>query len=246
MPPHSSHILQPLDVSCFAPLKLSYGRQIETFIRNRLNHITKLEFLSAFKEAFQATFTEQNIKSGFRATGLVLYEPQNVLSHLNLHLRTPTPPIVESNNWTSKTPQTIRELNFQTEHIKKRVVRHQNSSPTSINDAISCLVKGAQVMMHSAVLLKAEVKALQVANEQKKRRERRRKRRIMQGGSLSVREGEDILQTAEVDAQIRTEVASKATQQEGSKGRQRRCGLCGNTGHNARTCERHQESITIE
>jgi len=26
MPPHSSHILQPLDVSCFAPLKLSYGR----------------------------------------------------------------------------------------------------------------------------------------------------------------------------------------------------------------------------
>ncbi|KFY94085.1 hypothetical protein V500_03418 [Pseudogymnoascus sp. VKM F-4518 (FW-2643)] len=67
--------------------------------------------------------------------------------------------------------------------------------------------------MHSAILLKAEVKALQAANEQKKRRERKRKRRIMQGGSLSVREGEDILQTAEVDAQIRTEVASEATQQ---------------------------------
>ena len=32
MPPHSSHILQPLDVSCFAPLKLSYGKQIETFV----------------------------------------------------------------------------------------------------------------------------------------------------------------------------------------------------------------------
>jgi hypothetical protein len=47
-------------------------------------------------------------------------------------------------------------------------------------------------MMHSAVLLKAEVKALQVANEQKKRRERKRKRRIMQGGSLSVRDAEDI------------------------------------------------------
>jgi hypothetical protein len=101
-------------------------------------------------------------------------------------------------------------------------------------------------MMHSAVLLKAEVKALQAANEQKNKRERKRKRRIMQGGSLSIREGEDILQSAEVDAQIRTEVASKATQQEGSKGRQRHCGLCGNTGHNARTCERHQDSITVE
>jgi hypothetical protein len=55
-------------------------------------------------------------------------------------------------------------------------------------------------MMDSAVLLKVEVKALQAANEQKKRRERKRKRRIMQGGSLSVREGEDILHSVEVDA----------------------------------------------
>jgi hypothetical protein len=26
MPPHSSHLLQPLDISCFAGLKRSYGR----------------------------------------------------------------------------------------------------------------------------------------------------------------------------------------------------------------------------
>ncbi|KFY79903.1 hypothetical protein V499_01161 [Pseudogymnoascus sp. VKM F-103] len=90
-------------------------------------------------------------------------------------------------------------------------------------------------MMHSAILLKAEVKALQAANEQKKRRERKRKRRIMQGGSLSIREGEDILQSAEVNAQLRTEVASETTQQVGSIGRQRRCGTCGNMGHNAPT-----------
>jgi hypothetical protein len=101
-------------------------------------------------------------------------------------------------------------------------------------------------MMHSAVLLKAEVKALQVANEQKKRRERKRKRHIMQGGSLSIRDGEDILQSAEVDAQIRTEVASETTQQVGSTGRQKRCGTCSNMGHNARTCKRRQESIIIE
>jgi hypothetical protein len=69
MPPHSSHLLQPLDVGCFSPLKASYGKQIENLVRVRINHITKLEFLSTFKEAFKAAFTEQNIKSGFRATG---------------------------------------------------------------------------------------------------------------------------------------------------------------------------------
>ena len=28
MPPHSSHILQPLDVGCFAPLKRAYSKEI--------------------------------------------------------------------------------------------------------------------------------------------------------------------------------------------------------------------------
>ena len=34
MPPHSSHLLQPLDVGCFAPLKQAYGRQVESLMRS--------------------------------------------------------------------------------------------------------------------------------------------------------------------------------------------------------------------
>jgi DDE superfamily endonuclease len=165
MPPHSSHILQPLDVGCFSPLRASYGKQIETPVRNRINHITKLEFLPAFKEAFRAALTEQNIKSGFRATGLVPYDPDNVLSHLDLRLRTSTPPLIEEPYWTSKTPQNATELECQTTHLKNRVVKHQDSSPTSINEAFDQLVKGAQIMVHSTTLLRAEVKALQEANQ---------------------------------------------------------------------------------
>ena len=32
IPAHSSYILQPLDISCFGPLKKAYGRQIEDII----------------------------------------------------------------------------------------------------------------------------------------------------------------------------------------------------------------------
>ena len=52
MPPHSSHLLQPLDVGCFSPLKRAYSREVEGLIRHYINHITKLEFLPAFKAAF--------------------------------------------------------------------------------------------------------------------------------------------------------------------------------------------------
>ena len=143
MPPHSSHLLQPLDVGCFSPLKVAYSRQIENLMRLRINHITKLEFFPAFKEAFKTAFTKQNIKSGFRATGLVPYSPDNVLCNLDLKLKTPTPPPSQDEEWTSKTPQTLKELNHQTEHIRNRVRRHQNSSPSSINEALGQLAKGA-------------------------------------------------------------------------------------------------------
>ncbi|KAF2177759.1 hypothetical protein K469DRAFT_719509, partial [Zopfia rhizophila CBS 207.26] len=48
----------PLDVGCFSPLKTAYRRQVEKLIRNRFNYITKLEFLSAFRDAFDALITE--------------------------------------------------------------------------------------------------------------------------------------------------------------------------------------------
>jgi hypothetical protein len=61
MPAHSSHLLQPLDVGCFAPLKKAYGREAENLIRNRITHITKTEFLPCFIAAFKASFTPSNI-----------------------------------------------------------------------------------------------------------------------------------------------------------------------------------------
>jgi DDE superfamily endonuclease len=66
MPPHLSHLLQPLDVGCFAPLKKAYGKQVEDLIRNYINSITKLEFLPAFKAALDASITPDNIRGGFR------------------------------------------------------------------------------------------------------------------------------------------------------------------------------------
>ncbi|KAK4095792.1 DDE-domain-containing protein, partial [Parathielavia hyrcaniae] len=78
MPPHSSHKLQPLDVGCFGPLKQAYGRQIEDLMRAHINHVSKLEFLCAFREAFFATMTEKNIRSGFAGAGLVPYDPERM------------------------------------------------------------------------------------------------------------------------------------------------------------------------
>ena len=47
MLPHSSHLLQPIDISCFAILKRLYSLQIEQSIRLGIDHINKEDFLLA-------------------------------------------------------------------------------------------------------------------------------------------------------------------------------------------------------
>ena len=94
MPAHSSHLLQPLDVGCFAPLKKAYSRQIENLVRSRITHISKEAFIPAFVEAFKATMTKANIQGGFKGAGLVLYDLEVVISQLDIKLFTPTPKIL--------------------------------------------------------------------------------------------------------------------------------------------------------
>ena len=91
MPPHSSHLLQPLDVRCFRLLKRAYGREIEGFIKAHVNYITKAEFLIAFHAAFIKVFTPENVESRFRGAGLVPLNPDKVISKLDVKLSTPSP-----------------------------------------------------------------------------------------------------------------------------------------------------------
>jgi hypothetical protein len=88
MPAHTSHILQPLDVSCFGPLKKVYGAQIEKKMRLSVNHISKEEFLPTFFTAHQQAMTTGNITSSFKATGIVPFDLERVLDKLS--------PIVEA------------------------------------------------------------------------------------------------------------------------------------------------------
>ncbi|KAH5050569.1 hypothetical protein HBI73_243490 [Parastagonospora nodorum] len=48
MPAHSSHLLQPLDVACFSPLKRAYGDGVSALARSRIHHINKETFQNSW------------------------------------------------------------------------------------------------------------------------------------------------------------------------------------------------------
>jgi hypothetical protein len=92
MPAHSSHILQSFDVACFSSLKQVHNKMVEKMMRRSLIYIAKEDFLPFFKNTFFEVFTHKNIQSGFKEAGIVPFDPESVISKLDVRLRTPTPP----------------------------------------------------------------------------------------------------------------------------------------------------------
>jgi hypothetical protein len=103
MPPHTSYILQPLDVGCFAALKRAYKKEINVLANNDITYIDKKAFLAAFNQVFDKAFSSGNIQSSFQAIGLVLDNPEVVLLKLEVKPRTLTPPLPGPTTWQPKT-----------------------------------------------------------------------------------------------------------------------------------------------
>ena len=249
MPSHSSHILQPLDVGCFGPLKKAYGKEIEGLMRAHITHITKADFFPAFFTAFKAAMTRENIQGAFRGAGLIPFNPKSVLSRLDVRLRTPTP-VEEAlelpNAWVPKTPNNPTEATSQTNYIKRRISRHQGSSLTSILDAMDQFAKGTCGIMHKMALLKAENQQLREANALLSKRRRAKKTRLRQGGSITISEGQALQDQNDVEEQIQQEDRKIRGRKPRDETKGRRCGVCGNTGHNARTCQIDLETSNKE
>ncbi|ODM14891.1 hypothetical protein SI65_09643 [Aspergillus cristatus] len=194
MPAHSSHLLQPLDVGCFSPLKRAYGRLVENKARCNFNHIDKFDFLEAYPQAHTEAFKMENIKNSFAASGLVPFNPERVLEKLNIQLKTPTPPGSQSTDSAPKTPHNFKQLEKHASTIKKLLREHTRSPPSPINDAINRLVKGCEIHMNSAILLSKEVQDLRAAHEKTLQKKKRSKRQIGHTDGLSIQEGIELMQ----------------------------------------------------
>jgi hypothetical protein len=112
MPLYASYLLQPLDIGCFSPLKTVYSKQIEDLVKNQIYHITKVEFLSAFKKAFYQAFTLSNIQGAFRGFGIFPFDPEAMLSRLGLAIRIPSLELPTESTWEPQTPSNAHKMDL--------------------------------------------------------------------------------------------------------------------------------------
>ncbi|KAK1920508.1 hypothetical protein P3342_002808 [Pyrenophora teres f. teres] len=238
MPPHSSHILQPLDVVCFSPLKRKYSQRVRDLARRRIFHINKEGFLPAFKDAFFDVFTEDNCQKAFEAAGLVPLNAQVVLDRLEVRLRTPPEPLLPETPWQSKTPSNTHEFGSQSKLVRESFTR----SPVTAQSGFSQLVKGAELMLHQNALLVARIHEVEEQLAVITKRKSRKRKRIQQGGTMEYGTAAAQVAAEASAAPQRSKRARGSSDQEPAQPAVRRCGNCGKTGHNARTCKKDTEA----
>jgi hypothetical protein len=235
MPPHSSHMLQPMDVGCFDPLKTAFSKQNQDLIRNHVFHITKEDFITTFHQAFLTSFTQANVQAGFRGSDLHPFDPEAVLSHLDPVLRSSSQPLSQE-SCCAKTPSNTKEVDKQATLIKQRLERHQSSSPTPILEALNQLSKGTQVLAASTALLQTQITTLQRANEAMHVRRKRTRKALISDNALSVSEVQAMGGYKVVEAEIIEEMPRP-------KKRPPTCSKCHIQGHNMRQCRSFGQSV---
>jgi len=83
LPPNSTHLTQPLDVSCFRLIKIAWRKVLKAYKRTR-SPIPKEIFPRLLKKTSEKLSVSQidNIKAGFEATGINPIDIEKVLKRL--------------------------------------------------------------------------------------------------------------------------------------------------------------------
>ncbi|KFA56115.1 hypothetical protein S40293_00203 [Stachybotrys chartarum IBT 40293] len=83
IPSHTSHKLQPCDISVFGPLKAAYQDQVERLERGCVGTMGKEHFTYLYSPARDQALTSRNIRAGWAKAGLFPLNPDKVLCDIS-------------------------------------------------------------------------------------------------------------------------------------------------------------------
>jgi predicted HTH domain antitoxin len=239
MPSHSSHLLQPLDVGCFSVLKHFYGQAVQDLARVGSTHIDKPDFLSLYPKARAATYKTSIIASSFMAAGIIPYSPETVLSKLDIHPPSPTPPPSHgsdsSREFIPHTPSKAINFQRQASSIKRLLVYRDITPDNDIYRQLEQTTRGAQLLAHEMVMLKTTYERVMAENGRKQRKKALPNRQLPYEGGITAEDLQLRVQI-EYEHQLAIPPAPRRATRTTIERPIQRCGNCREPGHKRNRC----------
>jgi len=136
-------------------------------------------------------YSSNTIQNRFKATSLVPFNLNKVLSQLHIQLQTPSPPrltLEATARWVPETLHNTAELNLQSKAIQALIRYRTTSPPNPTIQAVNQLIKDCQITIQSATLLTAENRKLQAVNKKVKKKREKKKSYVSKGKVLNTSE----------------------------------------------------------
>lgn len=203
MPPHLTHLLQPLDVAVFQPLKHYHAKELDYMVRDGLTNITKLEFLAMIQQIRKQAFKRTTIHSAFKKTGIWPLNPQLILDKVAVRapVRTPSPtpsnPRFQSSSNFS-TPVTLRQINKVARKVSD-FIEECSEVDEEFSYDLGRFMRGSLILATELVQTKRDLSRTKQAELASVLRRAAKRKTIKSGGVLTVAEGRHILQQKAVD-----------------------------------------------
>lgn len=70
LPPHCSHILQPMDIGCFGPLQLIHNQECLKFSRSNHRTVTRYDVCNLACKAYSSALSPSNLQGSFSKAGI--------------------------------------------------------------------------------------------------------------------------------------------------------------------------------
>lgn len=178
--PHTTGKIQPLDVGVFQPYKHFHAKAVDDEMLTGCDNFDVVEFLAAIGKIRRQALKVNTIKSAWRKSGLIPYNPSIVID-ANCRPKTPPPeeemfrPCTPSrgfdeSSWIdnlTKTPTTPRSSALCTEYLMDAVKR--TGSPR-FNRILDAYIKSSEAERMASVVLDAKLRDIEAAQKARQRR----------------------------------------------------------------------------
>jgi hypothetical protein len=218
LPSHTSHKLQPCDVSVFGPLKTAYREQVEHLERRGANAVNKEHFVLLYRRARDAALTARNIRSGWSKAGLFPFNPSRVLEGMSAppeepaaQLVLPDAPQMQAPSRSLLTTPTTTE---GVHHLYRLVEEKLAANGTTRDPCLEKLLHATEKAFADRSLFHDENESLLKQNDERRVRQNAKSTVISQGDAKII-SAADIIemqrrQAAKADAKMAKADARKA------------------------------------